>query len=208
MIFHIFLDGLCGPLLGKHRLIPVFSCCSCTGEPSMWGQCSRCILTVLSRMKGSHLSTFLQHFTTNNQCWAFFATRARCWPTCNLLTIRMPRSLSAKLPSSWSSPSLSWCEGLFLPRCRIWHFLGGSCQCPSPACQHPSERQRTHLVDQPTTPPSFVSSAICINMYKLPCCIWADPFYAFLIVAAEYEDLTCIVPGLYSTNVSHVSFSP
>lgn len=127
------LDGFCGPLLGKHRFIPVFSCCSCTGEPSTWGQCSRCISVVLSRVEGSHLSTFLQNFITISHISQPFCNilppetgiglfLPRCWPTCNLLTIRTSRSLSAKLSSSWSIPSLPWCEGLFLPRCRIWHF--------------------------------------------------------------------------------------
>lgn len=40
----------------------------------------------------------------------------------NLLTIMSPRAFYAELLSSWLTPSLCWCSGLFLPRCMTWHF--------------------------------------------------------------------------------------
>lgn len=64
----------------------------------------------------------------------------------------------------------------------------------------------SHASGWSTTPPSFVLPAICINMHKLPCCIWADTCKAFPIVSLEHKDLACIIPGLFSAHVSHVSF--
>ena len=49
---------------------------------------------------------------------AFLADRAHCWLMVNLSSTRTPRPLSAELFSSRSTPSLYWCMGLFLPRCR------------------------------------------------------------------------------------------
>ena len=49
---------------------------------------------------------------------AFLAARAHCWLMVNLLSTRTPRSLSAELLYSRSTPSLYWCMGLFLPMCR------------------------------------------------------------------------------------------
>ena len=53
---------------------------------------------------------------------AFLAARAHCWLMVNLLSTRTPRSLSTELLSSRSTPSLYWCMGLFLPRCRTLNF--------------------------------------------------------------------------------------
>ena len=49
---------------------------------------------------------------------AFLAARAHCWLMVNLSSTSTPRSLSAELLSSSSTPSLYWCMRLFLPRCR------------------------------------------------------------------------------------------
>lgn len=49
---------------------------------------------------------------------AAFATRVNCWPAVNLLATRTTRSLSAKLISSWSVPSIYWCLGQILLRGR------------------------------------------------------------------------------------------
>ena len=53
---------------------------------------------------------------------AFLAARAHCWLMVNLSSTRTPRSLSAELLSGRSTPSLYWCMGLFLPRCRTLHL--------------------------------------------------------------------------------------
>ena len=53
---------------------------------------------------------------------AFLAARAHCWLIVNLSSTRTPRFLSAELLSSRSIPSLYWCMGLFLPRCRTLHL--------------------------------------------------------------------------------------
>lgn len=52
---------------------------------------------------------------------AFFALRSRLW-TFSMLTIRSARAFYAELLSSWLTPTLCWCSGLFLPRCVTWHF--------------------------------------------------------------------------------------
>ncbi|XP_048781948.1 uncharacterized protein LOC125684133 isoform X3 [Lagopus muta] len=54
---------------------------------------------------------------------ALLATRAHCWLTADLPSTRTPRSLSAELPSSSSSPNLYWCMQLLLPRCKTLHLL-------------------------------------------------------------------------------------
>lgn len=140
------------PLWPFARLIPVLSCCSCTGELSTWGQCSRCFSAVLSRVEGSHLSTFPQHFTNNHHhCWSFFARRAHCWPMFNLLTIRMPRSLSCQAAFQLVRPQLVLMWRFIPPQVQdLAFFLGGSCQSTSPTCQHPSEWQHTHQPLLPT----------------------------------------------------------
>ena len=74
---------------------------------------------------------------------AFLATRTYWWCVVSLFCPRTPRSFCAELLSSSSAPSLSWCRGLFLPRCRTLHF---------PACQGPSERQHSPLLHQPLLP--------------------------------------------------------
>ena len=53
---------------------------------------------------------------------AFLAARAHCWLMINLLSSRTSRSLSAELLSNRSAPSLYWCMGLLLPRCRTLHL--------------------------------------------------------------------------------------
>ena len=52
----------------------------------------------------------------------FLAARAHCWLMGNLSPTSTPRSLSTGLLSSRSAPSLWWCMGLFLPRCRTLHL--------------------------------------------------------------------------------------
>ena len=54
---------------------------------------------------------------------ASLATRAHCWLMVNLWFPSTPRSLFTELLSSRSAPSLYWCMGLFLPRCRTLHLL-------------------------------------------------------------------------------------
>ncbi|NXW18147.1 TENS3 protein, partial [Circaetus pectoralis] len=47
-----------------------------------------------------------------------FAMRLHCWLMVSLLSTRTPRSFSAELSSNQLAPSMYWCLGLFLPRCR------------------------------------------------------------------------------------------
>jgi len=100
---------------------PVCSCLSCNGECTalqVWhNQCcvegrritSLSLLTIIYLMQPRILL-------------ASFATRAHCWIMVKLVSIRTPRSFSAKLFSSWVAPSVYCCMGLFLPRCRTLHF--------------------------------------------------------------------------------------
>ncbi|XP_068788224.1 uncharacterized protein [Struthio camelus] len=53
---------------------------------------------------------------------AFLATRAHCCLMLHLLSTGTPRSFFMELLSSRSTPSLYWCMGLFLPRCRTLHL--------------------------------------------------------------------------------------
>lgn len=52
---------------------------------------------------------------------AFPAVRAHRRLVCCLLPGKTSTSFSAVLLPSWSVPSLCWCKGLFLPRCRTTH---------------------------------------------------------------------------------------
>jgi len=80
----------------------------------------------------------------------------------SLSSTRTPRSLSAELLSSRSTPSLYWCMGLFLPSCRTLHlpflnlirFL--SAQLSNLFRSHWMAAQSAGVC---TTPPSFASSA-------------------------------------------------
>jgi len=99
---------------------------------------------------------------------AFLAARGHCWLMVNLSSTRTPRSLSAELLSSRSAPSLSWCMGLFLPRCRTLHlpllsFIRFLC------AQLSSLSRFRWMAAQPsgvsTTPPSFVSSANLLRVH-------------------------------------------
>jgi len=53
---------------------------------------------------------------------ALFASRTHCWLMFNSPSTRAPRSLTAELLLNWSAPSMYWCVGLLLPRCRTLHF--------------------------------------------------------------------------------------
>lgn len=53
---------------------------------------------------------------------AFLAPTAYCRLMFNLVFARPTRSLSAKLPSSWSVSRMFWCLWLFFPKCRTLHF--------------------------------------------------------------------------------------
>ena len=52
---------------------------------------------------------------------AFLAARAHYWLMVNLSSTSTPSSVSTEVLSSRSAPSLYWCMGLFLPRCRTLH---------------------------------------------------------------------------------------
>ena len=54
--------------------------------------------------------------------FALLAARAHCWLISSLLSTNTPRSLSAGLLSSHSSPNLYLCPVLLHPRCRIQHL--------------------------------------------------------------------------------------
>lgn len=92
------------------------------------------------------------------------------WPGCTLCSgwfldlvfTRATMSLPAKGHSSQLASSLSWCLGLFLPRCRIWHFLllnfTRSCKPISPACRGITGWWHDTMA-LAATPLSFVSPA-------------------------------------------------
>ena len=54
--------------------------------------------------------------------FALWAARAGCWLALSLLPASTPRSLSAGLLPSHSSPHLYVWPALLHPRCRIWHL--------------------------------------------------------------------------------------
>ncbi|KAK4826741.1 hypothetical protein QYF61_010994 [Mycteria americana] len=79
---------------------------------------------------------------------AFFVAKARCWLMFNLVSIRTPRSFSAKLLCCQSALSMYQCMGLFLPRQRTLHFPllnFMNWQPISPACPGPSGWQHDSL---------------------------------------------------------------
>ena len=100
---------------------------------------------------------------------AFLAGRAHCWLMVNLSSTRTPRSLSAELLSSRSTPSLYWCMALFLPRCRTLHlpllnlirFLFA--QLSSLSRSHWTAAQPSGIS---TTSPSFQSSANLLRVHS------------------------------------------
>ena len=114
------LNHLCGPLL---ELLQYAHVALTLGSPALGdnspGACQQCRVE-----RKDHISQPFCNVFSNaaGEAVGHFATRAYCWIMFHLVSIRMPRSFSAELLSSWSGPSLSWCMGLFLPRLRIWHF--------------------------------------------------------------------------------------
>lgn len=52
----------------------------------------------------------------------YFVTRAHWWLVLNLVSTRTPRSFSAKLLTSWSTPLIYQWMWLFLLRCRLFDF--------------------------------------------------------------------------------------
>lgn len=53
---------------------------------------------------------------------AFTAVKAHYWLLCCLLPGKTSIFFSAVLLPSWSGPSLHWCKGLLLARCRSMHL--------------------------------------------------------------------------------------
>ena len=99
----------------------------------------------------------------------FLAARAHCWLMVNLSSTRTPRSLSAEMLSSRSTPSLYWCMGLFLPTCRTLHLpLLNLIRFQSAELSSLSRSRWTTA--QPsgvsTTPPSLVSSANLLRVHS------------------------------------------
>ena len=79
----------------------------------------------------------------------------------NLLATRIIRFFSAYLPSSQLAPSLYWCMGLFLPRCRTLHLsllnhVMGACQPISP------------VIWISAIPPRFELSANLLRLHSAP----------------------------------------
>ena len=89
----------------------------------------------------------------------------------NLSSTSTPRSLSAELLHSRSAPSLYWCMGLFLPRCRTPHLP--LCNLIRFLSAQLSSLFRSHwMAAQPAsvfaTPPSFVSPANLLRGHSVP----------------------------------------
>ena len=99
-----------------------------------------------------------------------FAPRTHRWLMISLVSIRTLKSISAKLLSSWSAPSLCWYLGLFLPgtglgislvlkfiRFLVAHFC--------------SLARSLWMAEHPpgllTTPPSFISSANLLRVHPV-----------------------------------------
>lgn len=99
-------------------------------------------------------------FNKSWHCWGWKPlSRAHCWLMFNLMSTKTPISFSAKLLSSWFSPSMYWCLGLFFHRCRtlqfsllnFMRFLSTSLEFPpnSPGCWGSSDWQHNPLAYQP-----------------------------------------------------------
>lgn len=87
-----------------------------------WKQYSECILTTVEqRGRVTSLELLAVTFLIQpRRLLAFLATRVHCWLTVKF--IRTPISFLAELLSSWPVSKLWWCLGLFLTRCKTWHF--------------------------------------------------------------------------------------
>lgn len=93
----------------------------------------------------------------------FLAGRAHCWLTFNWVSIRTPRSFSAKLLSGWvawgySSPSAGLCTSA------SWTSWNAS-QLTSPACQSHSGQHSP--LSESATPQSFVLFCELLRLYSL-----------------------------------------
>jgi len=152
---------------------------------------------------------------------AFLAARAHCWLTVNFSSTRTPRSLSTELLSSRSAPSLYWCMGLFLPRCRTLHlplfnfisFL--SAQLSSLSRSRWMAAQASGVS---ATPPGYVSSANLLSAHSVPSsrsCInklnktglstdpWGTP------LATDFQpDSTSLITTLWALPFSQFSVCP
>ncbi|KAK4810782.1 hypothetical protein QYF61_008754, partial [Mycteria americana] len=93
-----------------------------------WIQSSRCSLTSAEeRGRITSLDLLAILCLMQPRIPLALAARAHCWLMFNLVSTRTPRSFSARLLSSWVAPSIYWCLGLFLPKCRTWHFPWLNC---------------------------------------------------------------------------------
>ena len=104
---------LCGPSLDS----PVSPGLFCTGEPRTGPSTPGVASPVPSRGDPWAIPCLMQPRIP----FASFAVRAHCCLLFNLVFIRIPTSFSPKL-STWVTPSLYWCMGLFLPRCSTLTF--------------------------------------------------------------------------------------
>ena len=111
-------------------------------------------------------------------CWpcSFYCTPGYHWPFwpqrytfVSYSTCCLPRSFSAELLSSRSTPNLYWCMQLLLPRWRTLHLL----TIIRILSTQLSSLSRSHwMVTQPSgvsaTPPSFVSPANLLRVHSMP----------------------------------------
>lgn len=85
------------------RYLHIFSCCS---GKSVLNSAPRCVSPVLV--------IFRQHCLMQSRRFlAFFSSKPHCFEKKHKAT-RTPRFATAKLLSSWSDPSLYWCNGFIL----------------------------------------------------------------------------------------------
>jgi len=102
---------------------------------------------------------------------AFLTTRAHYWLMVNLPATKTPRSLSTELLCSRSAPSLYWCIGLLLPRCRTLHlpllkFIMFLCAQLCSLSRSPCMAAQRSVVS--ATLPSLVSSANLLRIHSVP----------------------------------------
>ena len=131
-------------------------------------QHSRCITNTKFSGINSSCDICLMHPRT---WFVLLATRAPCWLLLSLQSTSTPRSLSAGLLFSHSSPNLYLCPEFLCPRCEIWHldllyFIPLTifqCCYLSLSFLKPS-----HSLRESTTPSSLVSSANLLMVHSTP----------------------------------------
>lgn len=127
-----------------------------------------------------------------------------------LVCTSIARSFSTNLISIWVAPSMYWCRGLFVPRCRTSHF--SLLNCMRLLLAHFPSKWRT--LWKAARPPggsatllTFLSPANTLRMHSAPLTkmlnrldLARSPVVHHQLLVTHYDEFTVLTPPLLSTD--------